>query len=959
MLQSNTLRVQILIAANARKASDQLNKISQRFKKIQKDTKKAGQKFDRFGRTAKKALYGLDRALDNTKNNVSNTAIRISNKLGFLAFQWNFMANAATQSLRTVVQGFTGIINIGAKLDHERIRAIAYAASLDEISVAGVGLAKVAKDVTQKIYELGAGGSAFDIEEVAQQYTQLLKAVPDSDIATKMLEPLTKIKLLEPDVDSERLATGFVTLLNLSGVEGTQENITKMFDFTAALVDNTTLRFNDAIGSISRLMPLVKQFNWEMTDAGAMIALVADYLGRNKSSGKAASAAGTWSAAALAEIMNLTNPTTSAGKAAIELGLNIYENGQIVSLEEMAQRLRDFSDQFETQEQLTTAFNELQITGNGLAVLLQLTELGPEWVRNMKDTLRTVDALNARWKVLQGTSDTSMKRIKAGVDGLKASFVGGLSPALYAFAEGIHQLTSSETARATISTLSFEISKVLVPGLTMALKVIRGFLEYISDNRQIISHFAKVILVAVASMALFAGITTLAFLMLVFGSSTLAAAGQVGVMVTQLRLLTIHSIIMLGSIIALFAGIVMLAWGLGELIKYINPDKNGDALKAVLALAVGFGLLGLVGYAQIGNIKSFGGAIGRMATKLWAASVAATAFFASSVGKFPTFMNRPGAVNPAFPKFYQTAGKNSGNAFLMGLGAMMAKSPHIMIAAAAVIIAVGATIGPALSKQFERIKYQAEEMGLKSSWDIVKMDWELAWVRIVTNPLTIIDSFKRSLGDFQQYLGNWGKEIVNIGTSIGKILANITNPDIRAEEWLKIKNSLSVLKESWEYETGGEKQKDFMIGQIQQYIDAQGSTQRGLSALRSGSEGTFSKTVRDRIDIAEQDGMFDQSFVEEMFKEALRNATYLTVGDSRFNHPNYANNNGSGIDGLPTDINIGSSNNSYEKLKSELEAKYAKDISNIKVQLDINDNTSNGVIIEAETDEDIVMATGQ
>ena len=988
MFGQQGIGLKINIIANANDAHSKLNKISKKFVKMNKAVNKSKRVYKDFGRAAKRALYSLDRQLERTDKNVSNTAIRISNKLGFLAFQWNFMANAATQALRTVVQGLQEIVTTGAQLDHERIRAIAYASSLDQLSKSGEGLAQITREVTQTIYELGAGGSAFNIEEVAKQYSQLLKAVPDKDIATRMLEPLTKIKLLEPEVDSERLATGFVTLLNISGVDGTLENINSMFDFTASLVDNTTLRFNDAIGSLSRLMPLVKQFGWEMTDAGAMIVLSADYLGRNKSSGRAGSSAGTWAAAALSEIANLTNPDTSAGKNAIKLGLEIYENGSIVSFPNLIQRLIDFSNQFETQQEQIIAFNKLGISGNGLNYILQIKELGPAWAINMKEILRTQDALNGRWKVLQGTADTSLKRIKAGVDGLKSSFVGGLSPALYAFAQGMHELTSSEEARSTIASLAFEMSKTLVPAISIGLRAIKNLLTFLVSNKEIIRHFARMVILAVGAIALFAGLTTAMFMLFVLGSSALAAAGQFGILVTMMRSLLLRTLIMVVGLVALFAGVVLVAWGLLELSKVINPDKDGSALKAILALGAGMGIFGLVGLSQIGNITRLGSAIKALGVTMLATSGASRLMGTSNA--FPTFINRPPPMNPAFPLFYQKAGKKSALSFMQPFTRIMGGSPIVMAVAAAAIIAIALTIGPALMKQFSFIKQQAQAMGLKSSWDIVGRDWELGWARILSNPLTMIDSLKRSLGDFGTYLAGWGKEIGNLLGGVGMLIADPLNWEIHTET---ISKAASAMKSMYDNAITGGYEKEVLMKQIDEYINAQ--KERGLegqAVINRGSEGDFDKYIQDRIDIGVQDGIWDEGLIESIFKASIPKPIYAStnvapdgtvpdltngwsnnwnVGNSNLGHDRYKppvdgyrnfdlnnignTNTGSIIGGLPN-VNVGSPESGkydsehYKKLYEDNQRQIEDILKELHINVDITDKTTKGVDANAYTD---------
>jgi len=262
-------------------------------KKAESGLKRMGQAARRAASEMNKILGGRGQNMMGGANNLGQNISSISNRLGFMAFQWNFMANAANRAVDMVVGGLSRIIKKGAETNDAVIRALAFSTPANDLrNFTDVAIEDLTR-MQELIRGLGSGQGIFGRDIVAKVAEQIQKAADDLEGTEIILPFALKIKTLDPTINDERLATGVISGLKALGVNiRDQKEVAKAFDLIANIADKTTANFQSTIASFAKAAPIAKTLGFTATETALALQLSFDTLARNKSSGRAGQSAG-------------------------------------------------------------------------------------------------------------------------------------------------------------------------------------------------------------------------------------------------------------------------------------------------------------------------------------------------------------------------------------------------------------------------------------------------------------------------------------------------------------------------------------------------------------------------------------------------------------------------------------------------------------------------------------------
>ena len=103
-----------------------------------KGLKNLSKEIDNVTKKAKKSTNALNNALggkriENSTKSLATNLGAVGNRLGFMAFQWKFMAGAAEQALGTIFNGLKRILDTGSKINTSIGQALAFSTGIQGI----------------------------------------------------------------------------------------------------------------------------------------------------------------------------------------------------------------------------------------------------------------------------------------------------------------------------------------------------------------------------------------------------------------------------------------------------------------------------------------------------------------------------------------------------------------------------------------------------------------------------------------------------------------------------------------------------------------------------------------------------------------------------------------------------------------------------------------------------------
>lgn len=457
----------------------------------------------------------------------------ISNRLGFMAFQWKFMAGAAQQAVDSVVGGFKRLVEAGAKTGDALTRALAFAAPIAELTNRTDSAAASMTSLDQAIRSLGSGKTIFGIEAISGQALELQKALDDIEGVKVVLPFAALLKTIDPTVSDEKLGTGLVSLFSALGTDTRNiKEVAAAMDLLSNVSDKSTANFQSSIASLSLASQQAKSAGFTVTDLGSIIQTVSDTLGKNKGGGRASGAAGRFANAFLQNLNAIADPLTKQGAFARQEGLDIFTTDAETGAKNFKKFIplidvfREKLDGIQGSANKAAFLSQLglgDISGQTLLAILSKTT---EELQAQNDALLERGTLKGRANLIEASGQSQLLRITAAVDSAKLSIVQGFRPALKEVADIISEIASNQEFVDFLQTLGRLLANELIPHVKTITKGFRAFFNFLKKNGKLIKIFVTGAVLLSAALAGLSIIATIGFFALVAAASIGAMSGQ-------------------------------------------------------------------------------------------------------------------------------------------------------------------------------------------------------------------------------------------------------------------------------------------------------------------------------------------------------------------------------------------------------------------------------------------------
>lgn len=649
----------------------------------------------------------------------------LGNRLGFMAFQWKFMANAAQQAFQTIEGGLQNIIMEGAETSDSLTRALMFSTSIEDLRNMTDAGKKDLESMRDAIYDLGSGKTLFNIGQVSSIAMQLQKAFDDPQATKNILTFATSLKTIEPTLSDEKLGTGLVSFFESMGTNTKDiASIGRDLDFLASVANKSTKTIEGTIASLAVSMQQAKQIGLDVTDVGAAVILVSDVLARNKGGGREAATAGQYVNAMVSDLQRLTDIKTKQGKGGAMFGLDIFEPNQAgkpifrdfnLIIDEFRKKLSSMS----TGER-ANFWSQMGFGINSRETIEAFLTKTNEELLTLKGTLRERGGLEILNKAAMTSGLSQIKRIQSAVETFKATIAQGFFPALKNIADIFEEIGKDKEFRELLSEIGDVLAKEVIPIIRYAANLIRGWFNLLKKNRKTIELLVKGVVLLVAALGGLMILSQVAFFALVAAASMTTLTAQTSLTagaLIGLRAGIAATMRFALPLVVIFFGISMVALSLtGILDDHLAPAiaAIGIAIAALGASTMLFGLkstltgvlsiVGSIGSALVGLVKT------DVAGKITAGMVGLEGGFAKSTSSI-------------LPNWLKTIGSLA--------------SAHPIAAAVVAAIAIGSAIGIALHESV--VKSELFKTGLVPYWDLMGFKLKAA----VINTLHAIGVFFR------------------------------------------------------------------------------------------------------------------------------------------------------------------------------------------------------------------------
>jgi hypothetical protein len=501
---------------------------------------------DEINKKAKLTTNAMNNALggkkiENSTKSLATNLGAVGNRLGFMAFQWKFMAGAAQQALQSVIGLLQDVLRVGGEIQDKVGRALAFGTEIQGLAAQSDKARKELEGLQDAIVGLGSGKTIFNRGEISEVALELQKAFDDVDVTKNVLPFATLLKQIDPNVDNEKLGTGLVTLFEALDVDpGNFEEVAKAMDFLSNVSDKSTLNFQSSIASLSKAAQTAKVIGLEATELGTVLQIAGDVLGANKSSGRAGAQAGRFSNAFFEDLKRIADENTKQGQFARDVGLEIFdETEQGVVFKNLINEADETGDdivtifkkhfgRLESGDQ-AAAFSQLGLSVNSQKIILALMGKTNEELADMRAELKENNTLQVRAEASVASTGSQLQRFTAAIDSVKASLAAGLAPILKELSDSIAKFTSDKEFNKFLATIGIIIGDIIRPTLQKVIKLFKIFFNIFKKNKKLLTVVVTAVVGLVAALAGLFILSTIAFMVTVAGASMVTMGAQAGI----------------------------------------------------------------------------------------------------------------------------------------------------------------------------------------------------------------------------------------------------------------------------------------------------------------------------------------------------------------------------------------------------------------------------------------------
>ncbi len=253
----------------------------------------------KMGRAAKKAnTEGAQ-----TTQKFSNKVQALSNRLGFVAFRWQFMGTIARNTLISIITPFLALFYATKDTGTQMARLTAFATDFGDEMEASLPKARA---LTDEVRRLGSGETRFGLQELALAATELTRAGLDAEQVTAALSDVVNILTVE-EIGAEEAAIGLVVAMRAYNLEA--NDMTAITDTLVNVNNQSTATLQSLIRSMGYASAQASRMGFSMEETATILGVLTDRLGLVRKG-----SAGRYFAQFGAEMSRIYGPTVDVSK---------------------------------------------------------------------------------------------------------------------------------------------------------------------------------------------------------------------------------------------------------------------------------------------------------------------------------------------------------------------------------------------------------------------------------------------------------------------------------------------------------------------------------------------------------------------------------------------------------------------------------------------------------------------
>lgn len=432
-------------------------------------------------------LRGFEKRLGGTVRQVRvlDTGVgSLGNRLGFVAFQFTFLAGVAGRALQEITGGLSRLVREAAGAEDQVIRAIAQS-GLD-ITRTAQGSAEAIQFMNDAIRDLGSGKTIFDTKQVAEAAREIGRAFSfagsQEQIAAQsaaVLQANLRLMTIE-QINAEKAAVNLSKIMKQFGKDASEAN--DVVNTLVTVNQQSSITLDGLVRSMSFAGGFAQEFGIEMEELAVILGVIQDRLGRTE---------GGPGQNFRVLMENLSRLDTAERLA--QIGIAVRDSGGqmrpiIDIVKDIAQTMNRVGKEGSAARQaiLETATDSIRAR----TALLNLVQGLDDLERGLVNVQDASVALRLEAAFTE-TAEARINRLQNSIKSLQIDFVAGLSPAIELIIQEVNRLVRDTGIQQFFVALGKEIGTTLVPIVEFLTKGLTALANTLRQNEVLLSILTK------------------------------------------------------------------------------------------------------------------------------------------------------------------------------------------------------------------------------------------------------------------------------------------------------------------------------------------------------------------------------------------------------------------------------------------------------------------------------------
>lgn len=517
--------------------------------------------------------------------NLSNVAGNLGSRLGFVAFQFTFMAGVAGRALQDLGRRMQDFVEEGSK-DFSAIGRAISRSGFDIASTLGEDVEAVTL-LNNAIRTFGSGVTIFNTKEVAEAFNAVgrattfvgttLERAQQQIILTRNVLNLMTIE----EQGAEAAAINLIKTLKQFGLATT--DAAHAADVLVAVNNQSSITLDGLVRSLGFAGQQARQFGISFEDTSVILGVIQDRLGvLNGGPGRNFSIL----------LESLSDTGTSLNTTLESFGIHIRDaKGNLNPFNEILTQTKKALDATGGAGTLANEviLDQISTTSRGSRALLALVQGFDELQLSLEAVAQSGGLAADLAERFGELPEERITRLKNALNSLRIEFVGGLAPALGQLTDEFRSIATDTNVQQFFIELGSAISTTVMPAIQSATKLLKFFASALGKN--------KILLKVVTGLFIgLVGVLGTLFIVGTLGALISVMASSIARLATSTAFLTVINSVFVRSLLKILvvaAGVFLILKAVDGIIG-IFKDGIEAAEIPLLAFNVGLAALGVI-----------------------------------------------------------------------------------------------------------------------------------------------------------------------------------------------------------------------------------------------------------------------------------------------------------------------------------------------------------------------------